>query len=194
MPKLKGRDDWAFCGSARLVENQTGTKIKTLRTDNGGEYTSSEMETYLKSVGLVHQKTNSHTPEQNGQCERLTRTIVERARCLLFDANLDKSLWAEAVNTAVYLRNRSPASGLSQMTRYERWIGKKPDLEQVRICSPAMVHVPKVNRKKWARKAVRYILVGYAENIKGYRLYNQVTKKVITSRNADRVVQCKWVF
>ncbi|CAH2103269.1 unnamed protein product [Euphydryas editha] len=167
-----------------MVENQTGAKIKTLRTDNGGEYTSSEMETYLKSIGLVHQKTNSHTPEQNGLCERLNRTIVERARCLLFDAKLDKSLWAEAVNTAVYLRNRSPASGLSQMTPYERWTGKKPDLEHVRIFgSPAMVYVPKINRKKWDKKAVRYILVGYAENIKGYRLYNQVTKKVITSRD-----------
>ncbi|CAH2088581.1 unnamed protein product [Euphydryas editha] len=118
----------------------------------------------LESSGLVHQKTNSHTPEQNGLCERLNRTIVERARCLLFDAKLAKSLWAEAVNTAVYLRNRSPASGLSQMTPYERRTGKKPDLEHVRIFgSPAMVHVPKINRKKWDKKAVRYILVGYVE-------------------------------
>jgi transposase InsO family protein len=103
-----------------MVENQTESKIKTLRTDNGGEFCSQQMESYLKAAGITHQKTNPYTPEQNGLCERFNRTIVERAKCLLFEAELDKSFWAEAVNTAVYLKNRSPASGLGQMTPFER--------------------------------------------------------------------------
>jgi transposase InsO family protein len=167
-----------------MVENQTESKIKTLRTDNGGEFCSQQMESYLKAAGITHQKTNPYTPEQNGLCERFNRTIVERAKCLLFEAELDKSFWAEAVNTAVYLKNRSPASGLGQMTPFERWTGRKPDVSHVRVFgSPAMVHIPKNKRQKWDKKATKYIFVGFPENVKGYRLYNPKTRQVTTSRD-----------
>ncbi|CAG4960563.1 unnamed protein product [Colias eurytheme] len=166
-----------------LVEKQTQKSIKILRTDNGGEFCSTEFESFLDKEGIVHQKTNPHTPEQNGLCERLNRTVVERARCLLFDAKMEKKFWAEAVNTAVYLRNRTLASGL-QKTPYELWCGRKPNLDHIRVFgSPAMVHVPKINRTKWDKKAEKYILLGFAENTKGYRLYNPRTKKITTSRD-----------
>lgn len=73
-----------------MVENQKGKQIKCLRTDNGGEFCGSEFEGFLKRVGILHQKTNPYRPERNGLCERLNRTIVEKARCLLFDANLER--------------------------------------------------------------------------------------------------------
>ena len=62
-----------------LVENQIGKKIKVLRTDNGLEFCSKEFEKYLQNAGIIHQKTCSYTPEQNGLCERLNRTVVEKA-------------------------------------------------------------------------------------------------------------------
>ena len=50
------------------VENQLGKKIKILRTDNGGEYTSNEFAQYLKNEGIDrHEYTIPKTPEQNGQ-------------------------------------------------------------------------------------------------------------------------------
>lgn len=104
-----------------LVEKQQNRKIKMFRTDNGLEFCSNEFESFLKNEGIVHQKTNAYTPEQNGVSERINRTIVERARCLLFDAQLDKKFWVEATNTAVYLRNRCVASGLDNKTPYECW-------------------------------------------------------------------------
>lgn len=48
-------------------------------------------------------------PEQNGLCERFNRTVVEKARCFLFDAEHEKRFWTEAVHMAVYLKNRSVA-------------------------------------------------------------------------------------
>lgn len=166
-----------------LVEKQTEKSIKVLRTDNGGEFCSSAFEGLLKKAGIVHQKTNPHTPEQNGLCERLNRTVVERARCLLFDAKLDKSFWAEAVNTTVYLRNRTLASGLNKVP-YELWTGRKPDLSHIRVFgSTAMIHIPKIKRTKWDQKAEQCILLGYADNTKGYRLYNPKKKTIITSRD-----------
>lgn len=63
----------------QLVENQQSTKIKALRCDNGGEFCTNELENYLKSNGIVHQKTNAYTLEQNGLCERYNRSIVEKS-------------------------------------------------------------------------------------------------------------------
>ena len=60
-----------------MVEKSTGRKLKTLRTDNGGEYTSTEFEAYLKTEGVRHELTVPKTPEQNGVAERMNRTLVE---------------------------------------------------------------------------------------------------------------------
>lgn len=167
-----------------LAENQQNRKMKVFRTDNGLEFCSNDFETFLKNEGIVHQKTNAYTPEQNGVSERINRTIVERARCLLFDAQLDKKFWAEATNTAVYLRNRSVASGLDNKTPYEHWTGQKPDLSHIRIFgSQVMVHIPKEKRLKWDSKSKKHILVGFAENVKGYRVYNPIKCRVSTSRD-----------
>ena len=38
-----------------MVKNQTGRKVKVLRSDNGGEYTSQEFKDYLTSKGINHQ-------------------------------------------------------------------------------------------------------------------------------------------
>ena len=54
-----------------LVEKSSRKKVKTLRSDNGGEYTSKKFEAYLKSEGIRHECTIPKTPEQNGVAERL---------------------------------------------------------------------------------------------------------------------------
>lgn len=46
-----------------------------------------------------------------------------------------------------------------------------------------MVHVPKIQRQKWDKKAENFILVGYPGEVKGYRLYNPKTRKITTSRD-----------
>lgn len=166
-----------------MVENQRGETIKILHTDNGLEYCSKEFENYLKQYGIIHQKTNSYTPEQNGVCERANRTVVEKGKCLLYDAKLGKRFWAEAASTAVYLKNRSIVSGVPK-TPYELWHGSKPNLSHIRLFgSKVMVHIPKEKRQKWDKKATQHILVGYGEDVKGYRLFNPTKNTIITSRD-----------
>lgn len=167
-----------------MAENQKGRKIKVLRTDNGLEFCSNEFEHFLKDAGIVHQKTNVYTPQQNGLSERMNRSLVEKARCLIFDAGLHKKFWAEAINTSVYLRNRSVVTGLNNLTPYELWTGNKPDLSHIRIFgSKVMTLIPKEKRLKWDKKAKELVLVGYADNIKGYRIYNPENNSIITSRD-----------
>jgi hypothetical protein len=57
------------------IENLTSKKIKTLRTDNGGEYTSKEFVAFCKSAGIRRELTVPHNPQQNGVAERKNRSI-----------------------------------------------------------------------------------------------------------------------
>ena len=86
-----------------------GNPLKRLQTDNGGEYISKKFKEYCFKHGIMHEKTVPSTPHHNGIVERMNHTIVEKARCMLKLAKLPQSFWGEAVNTAVYLINRSPS-------------------------------------------------------------------------------------
>lgn len=120
----------------------------------------------------------------NGTAERMNRTLVEKARCLLNEAHLKKDFWAEAVSTAAYLVNRSPTRSIGGKTPEEMWTGRKPNLKHLRIFgSNVMVHVPKVKRRKFDSKAVKGIFVGYCEDTKGYRVYDLDRKCFLISRD-----------
>ncbi|KXJ79375.1 hypothetical protein RP20_CCG001137 [Aedes albopictus] len=77
------------------------------------------MEACMRRDGIIHQTTCPYTPQQNGVAERMNRTLVEKARCMLNDSKLPKKFWAEAVSTAAYLVNRSPARSLEAKTSEE---------------------------------------------------------------------------
>ena len=49
------------------------------------------------------------------------------ARTMMAESGVAQSLWAEAINTAVYLRNRCPTKVLNDVTPYEVWFGRKPN-------------------------------------------------------------------
>jgi hypothetical protein len=66
------------------------------------------MDVLLRTCGIRHQTTVPHTPEQNRVAERANRTIMEKARCMIQDSKLGVKFWEEAVNNAIYLKNRSP--------------------------------------------------------------------------------------
>ena len=102
-----------------LVENQTGKKIKRLRTDNGLAFCSFEFDEFCYSKGIARHRTIRDPPQQNSVAEHLNQTLLERVRCMLSSAGLARRFWAEAVNTACYLINRGPHIGIHLKTPYE---------------------------------------------------------------------------
>jgi hypothetical protein len=87
---LKKRSDFpkAFMEWAALVENETGCKIKRLRSDGAGENTSDEFVDWLRSKGIRHEVPPAHTSEMNAVAERSHRTLVEYARAMSHEADL----------------------------------------------------------------------------------------------------------
>lgn len=67
------------------MENQRGLKIKTLRSDRDGEYTSNEFRKFCEDTRLEGQLTTSYTPQQNGVAEKKHMTIVEMAKSMLLE-------------------------------------------------------------------------------------------------------------
>ena len=65
------------------VENQLDSKIKVLRTNNGGEFTSNSFKHFCSTHGLIHQFSCPHTRKQNGVAERKHRHIVKCALTML---------------------------------------------------------------------------------------------------------------
>lgn len=167
-----------------LVETHKGLKLKILRSDNGGEYENRVLAAFLRKHGIKHQLTIAYTPEQNGVSERANRTIVERARTMLSDAGLEKRFWAEAVSTAVYLKNRAPTVAVKGKTPLEAWSGKRPNISHLRVFgSKAFAHVPKEKRRKLDPKSIQCIMLGYCKESKGYRLWDVKSKRLLKSRD-----------
>lgn len=168
----------------KLVENQCNAKVKVLRSDNGTEYVNTELTNFLKRKGIVHQLTVPYSPQQNGAAERFNRTLLDKVRCLLYNANLDNKMWAEAANTAAFLVNRSPSSRLNGRLPEEVWSGNKVNLKYLRVFGcEAFAHVDDCKRKKLDPKSKRLIFLGYCDNVKGYRLFNPDDDKIIVSRD-----------
>jgi hypothetical protein len=116
--------------------------------------------------------------------ENCFRTLMEKARSMLSGAGLEQEFWVEAVSTTCYLVNRSPSSALDDTTPHEVWSGKKPSLQHLRVFGcDAYVHVPKENRSKLDNKAEKCIFIGYKDGVKGYKLWNPETKKIVYSRD-----------
>nr|AAL58228.1 putative gag-pol polyprotein [Oryza sativa Japonica Group]ABF96256.1 retrotransposon protein, putative, unclassified [Oryza sativa Japonica Group] len=167
-----------------MVENQSNRKIKVLRSDQGGEYISKEFEKYCENAGIRRQLTAGYSAQQNGVAERKNRTINDMANSMLQDKGMPKSFWAEAVNTAIYILNRSPTKAVPNRTPFEAWYGKKPVIGHMRVFGCiCYAQVPAQKRVKFDNKSDRCIFVGYADGIKGYRLYNLEKKKIIISRD-----------
>lgn len=128
-----------------LVETQSGSKIKMLRSDGGGEFTSSEFSEFCHQQGIERQITAPYTPQQNGVAERKNRSLVEMARTMIVDQGLPHKFWAEAVYTSVYLQNRLPTKAIEDdITPIEKWSDHKPAIDHLKIFgSLCFVHVPK---------------------------------------------------
>ena len=86
-----------------LVANYHTRKIKALRSDNGGEYTSNQFTKFMRETGISHEKPAPYSLKQNGVSERANRTLVGRAKAMILDGKMSDNLWAEAMHTAVYL-------------------------------------------------------------------------------------------
>ncbi|KAE8718794.1 cytochrome P450 71A9-like [Hibiscus syriacus] len=167
-----------------IVENETGLKVKRLRSDNGGEYRNRRFREFYANNGIKMETTVPMTLQQNGVAERMNRTLNERARSMRIHARLPKFLWAEAINTATYLINRGPSVPLDGGIPEEFWSKKEINLSHLRVFGCiSYVHIDSAERSKLNAKSNKCAFVGYGGDEFGYQFWDYENRKIIRSRD-----------
>ncbi len=168
-----------------MSEKHTGQSIQSLRSDNGGEYISNDFKSYLSSLGIQHQLTVPYTPQQNGVAERMNRTLLDLVRSMLHSRSIPKKFWAEALATAVYVRNRSISSSLPRYaTPFHLWNETSPDVSHLRVFGcPCWYTVPRHRVQKLDPRSRQAMMLGYSTQSKAYRVWDDNMQKVVISRD-----------
>ncbi|GKA62481.1 putative ribonuclease H-like domain-containing protein [Tanacetum coccineum] len=86
------------------VENLIDQRVKVIRFENGTEFKNKEINQFCERKGIKREFSVVRTPQQNGVAKRKNKTLIEAARTMLADSKLPTSFWAEAVNTACYVK------------------------------------------------------------------------------------------
>jgi hypothetical protein len=155
-----------------LIENLSERKVKILRSDNGGEYTSKEFVNFCKVVGIKRELTTPYNPQQNGVAGRKNRTIMEAVKTMIHDQDLPMCLWAEATKTTVYVQNRLSHSALGFKTLEEMFSGRKPEVSHFKIFGcRVFIHITKEKKNKLDPSGKKGIFVGYCEASKAFKVY-----------------------
>ncbi|KAE8728570.1 hypothetical protein F3Y22_tig00004205pilonHSYRG00040 [Hibiscus syriacus] len=167
-----------------MVENETGLKVKRLRSDNGGEYKNSRFRDFCANNVIKIETTVPMTPQQNGVAERMNITLNERARSMKIHYGLPKLLWDEAINTATYLINRGPSVPLNGRIPEDVWSKKEINLSHLRVFGCiSYVHINSAERSKLDAKSNKCVFFGYGGDEFGYRFWDYENQKIIKSRD-----------
>jgi len=177
------------------VEHETGASIKTLRTDRGGEFTSTEFQSFCEVAGIQRHLTAPYTPQQNGVVERRNRTLLEMTRSILKHMGVPNYLWGEAIRHSTYLINRVATKALNSQTPYEVFKGRKPDINHVRVFGCiGYTKIDTHNVKKLDDRSRTLVHLGTEPGSKAYRMFDPTSKRIIVSRDVvfDEDKSWKW--
>jgi hypothetical protein len=161
-------------------------KVRALRTDRGGEFTSNEFNDCCEKIGIKRFLMEPYTPQQNGVVERRNRTVVDMARSLLKSKNMPGSFWGQAITMAVYLLNQAPTKAVNGKTPYEAIYGRKPNVSHLRTFGcVAHVKTAEPHPSKLADRSTKMVFIGYerVSGTKAYRFYDPRTKHLRVSRD-----------
>lgn len=167
-------------------ETRSGLRVKTFRSDNGGEFlTGTAFSAELAAAGIERQLSAPYAHQQNGKAERVIRTIEGRMYAMLDHAKLPRALWGEAALCAAYLFNRTESRALAPgVTPYEALHQVKPDLSHLRVFGArCFARIPAELQTKLGPRSREAIFLGYPPGVKAWRCRDKETGAFFNSRD-----------
>ncbi|MBW0534400.1 hypothetical protein O181_074115 [Austropuccinia psidii MF-1] len=167
------------------MESLHDRKLKTLVSDQGGEFVNAKFKNLAKSDGFVHILSPTETPQHNGFSERANRTIIEKARCLLNGSNLPKRYWSEAMKTATFLSNLIPTPSRNNISPYASWKGLPPRIKRLRVFGcRAIISIPRSQRSwKLGPVGAEGVFLGYENENCAYRILRLSDLKIVIAKH-----------
>ena len=182
-PQREIRSCGGFKKFKSIAEAEKEVKIKSIRSDRGGEFTSDEFKSLCDKSGIKKQFTAPYTPQQNDVVERKNRTIMGLVRSMLKEEHLPLELWGEAISTCVYVLKRSSTKGAKGKTPYEKWNGRKLDMSHLKIFG-SVVFVKTTGRlSKLEDRSKCMVFTSYEVGSKAYRCLDPTTLKIHFSKD-----------
>ncbi|SOV04676.1 uncharacterized protein UDID_17167 [Ustilago sp. UG-2017a] len=139
------------------MERATDRKLKTLRSDNGGEWCSIAAEDWQTQEGFKWQKSIPGISVQNGRAERAIR-----------------ELWPYAITAAAHVMNLTPSA--TKTIPHEAFYGTTAHklAQQLRVFGClAWVHVQQKDQQgKYGARAKPAIMIGYDDEHKAWKFCN----------------------
>ncbi len=158
----------------KRVENQTGRRIKEVRSDNGGEFVNERLEKFYAERGVEHQKIIPGSSHQNGFSENKVKNLKQMITCVLTHCKLPHILWVEALDYITYILN-AVVTTKNKISPYTTFTGKQFDLTRFKVFGcVAYIHKNKEILPKFGtfdHKSVKGIFLGFPENKKGWIVY-----------------------
>lgn len=163
----------------------SGRPVVCIYSDNGTEFVNSDLQSWLKERGIIHELSSPYNAEQNGRAEASNKTVINGARTSLVSSGLPKKLWDEACRACVYVLNRLPSVNQPTITRYQLYTGRKPNVANLHEFGELAIRLtPKhLRTNKMSAVAKRYRFVGYTTRFNTYRLYDEEKDKIIIDCN-----------
>eukprot|EP00253_Pinus_taeda_P031046 PITA_31046 len=146
-----------------LVENESNRKIKFLRSDQGGEFTSDEFFDFCEEHGIKRQLSTARTPQQNGVVERMNIIVQQMARAMLDESGTPTTFWREAAFATITILNQENVRVNNTQTPHELWYGKTPTIKYFKFVG-SKCYIKRSDEKigKFETRAYEVILLGYS--------------------------------
>ncbi|GJT05881.1 putative ribonuclease H-like domain-containing protein [Tanacetum coccineum] len=161
------------------IENLVDHKVKVIRRDNGTEFKNREMNKFCEMKGILRQFSVARTPQQNGVAKRRNKTLINATRTILANSKLPTTFWAEAFNTACYVKNKVLVVKPHNKTPYELFHGRTPTLSFMRPFGCPVTILNTIDHLgKFDGKADEGFFIRYSLNSKAFRVFNSRTRIV----------------
>jgi len=131
--KTKNEAFDAFRKLAKVIQNEKGLNIVSIRSDHGGKFQNESFEKFFEENGIHHNFSAPRTPQQNGVVERKNRSLEEGARPLLNETKLQKYFWPNVGSIICYTLNRVLIRHILKKIPHELYKGRKPNMSHLRV-------------------------------------------------------------
>ncbi|CAI7899264.1 unnamed protein product [Closterium sp. NIES-54] len=168
-----------------LAERESDTKLKAFQFDGAGEYRSNEFTTYLQERGIRRLFSLPHAHQQSSVAERLNRTLQEKMRALLAQAQLGPLYWPFAMDHATVLHNLLSSSALpNNASPYLLWTGKLDTTKLLRVFGCVVQYPPPTAPLgKFNQRAKWELHLGIEKQYLAWRIMEYRTRLLVPARD-----------
>ncbi|CAI7876170.1 unnamed protein product [Closterium sp. NIES-53] len=168
-----------------LAERESDTKLKAFQCDGAGEYRSTEFTIYLQERGIRRLFSLPHAHQQSGVAERLNRTLQEKMRALLAQAQLGPLYWPFAMDHATLLHNLLSSSALpNNASPHLLWTGKLGTTKLLRVFGCIVQYrPPTAPLGKFDQRAKWGLHLGIEKQYSAWRIMDHRSRLLVPARD-----------